>query len=208
VTFREWDAYVAHGECSRPDDQGWGRGAQPVINISWDNARAYVRWLSRKTGSDCRLPSEAEWEYAARAGTTAEYALPAPHGSNDIQGNGLANCGNCGSDWDNLRPAPVASFEPNAWGLYDMHGNVWEWIEDCLHPSYNGSPEDGGPWGHENGGDCSFRMLRGGDWVSRHDRARSACRGWDSRHDRDSNIGFRVVCSSAVSERTSIRQEL
>lgn len=123
VTFAEWDACVADGGCDghRPDDQGWGRGRQPVINVNWDDARQYVRWLSQKTGNNYRLLTETEWEYAARAGTTTAY----PWG--DEIGSGNANCNGCGSQWDNRQPAPVGSFRANAFGLYDMNGNVCEW---------------------------------------------------------------------------------
>jgi formylglycine-generating enzyme required for sulfatase activity len=114
------------------------------------------------TGSGCRLPSEAEWEYAARAGTTTEYALPAPDGSDDIAGKGLANCYGCGSEWDGDKTAPVSNFDSNAWGLYDMYGNVWEWVEDCWHRSYEGARNDGQAWLEEDGGDCGSRVLRGG----------------------------------------------
>jgi hypothetical protein len=124
------------------------------------------------TGSGCRLPSEAEWEYAARAGTTTEYALPAPDGSDDIADKGLANCLGCGSEWDGDKTAPVSSFDSNAWGLYDMHGNVWEWVEDCWHRSYEGAPKDGQAWLEEDGGDCGSRVLRGGRHRSRTFRCR------------------------------------
>jgi Sulfatase-modifying factor enzyme 1/TIR domain len=126
VTFEEWDACVADGGCNgyRPADYRWGRGNQPVINVSWSDARLYTDWLSGQMGKLCRLPSEAEWEYAARAGTTAEYALPAPPGSDDIRAKGLANCHDCGSQWDSRQAAPVGQFPANSWGLHDMHGNV------------------------------------------------------------------------------------
>ena len=98
-----------------------------MINVDWSDARAYAHWLGAMTGATCRLPNEAEWEYACRAGTTTAYALPAPDGSDDIAGKGLANCDGCGSEWDDNQTAPVGSFEANAWGLHDMHGNVGEW---------------------------------------------------------------------------------
>ena len=167
VTFREWDACLADGGCDyRPADQGWGREMRPVINVSWQDAQAYVAWLSQRTGKTCRLPSEAEWEYAARAGTTTEYALPAPDGSDDIKGKALANCADCGSQWDLKQTAPVGQFAANAWGLRDMHGNVFEWVEDCFHGNYDNAPDDGRAWREENGGDCTCRVLRGGSWFS------------------------------------------
>jgi len=123
VTFAEWDACVAAGECRRrPRDSGWGRGRQPVIDISWADARQYTAWLSRKTGHTYRLLTEAEWEYAARAGTDARYWW-----GNEARA-GVANCNDCGTRWDGQRPAPVGSFAPNPFGLYDMNGNVWEWV--------------------------------------------------------------------------------
>jgi formylglycine-generating enzyme required for sulfatase activity len=153
-------------------------------------------------GTTCRLPSEAEWEYACRAGTTTEYALPVERGgSDDIAGKELANCRGCGSRWDGNGTAPVRRFEANAWGLHDMHGNVWEWAEDCWHDNYGGAPDEGRAWLEEDGGDCTTRVLRGGSWGSRQDGARCAAR---NRHEppggRNDGIGFRVVCLSPISE--------
>ena len=126
-----------------------------MINVSWEDAQSYVTWLSRETGESYRLPSESEWEYAARAGTATKYSW-----GNEI-GVNRANCDGCGSRWDNQRTAPVGSFAPNGFGLYDMHGNVWEWVEDCWNGSYAGAPSDGGAW---RSGDCAKRVLRGGSW--------------------------------------------
>jgi formylglycine-generating enzyme required for sulfatase activity len=201
VMFREWDACVADGACDgyRPADQGWGRDERPVINVSWEDAKAYVAWLSRKKGKDCRLPSEAEWEYAARSGTTTEYALPSPDGSDDIRGKSLANCSDCGSRWSGKQTERVGQFPANAWGLHDMHGNVFEWVEDCFHNNYASAPEDGRAWGEENGGNCSSRVLRGGSWDLSQVDARSASRLRYYPDDRNYIIGFRVVCSSPSS---------
>ncbi len=177
-----------------------GSGRLPGDSVTWDEAQAYARWLGAMTGSSCRLPSEAEWEYAARADTTTEYALPAPNGSNDIAGKGLANCGGCGSQWDNEQSAPVRSFKPNAWGLYDMHGNVWEWVQDCWHETYKGAPNDGRAWEEEDEGACSVRVLRGGSWNNNQDNARSANRNRNNPNNRNNNIGFRVVCASPIGD--------
>jgi formylglycine-generating enzyme required for sulfatase activity len=142
VTFDEWDTCVAHGGCTqKPGDESWGRSKRPVINLSWDDAKQYVAWIAKLTGKPYRLLTEAEWEYAARAGTTTTYSW-----GNDI-GQGNANCDRCGSQWDNKRQtAPVGSFKPNAFGIYDMHGNVWEWCEDAWHDNYNAAPTDGSAW--------------------------------------------------------------
>ena len=158
VTFAEWDACVAAGGCygHRLYDPGWGRGQRPVIVVSWEDAKAYVGWLSRKTGERYRLLSEAEWEYAARAGTRTRY-----HWGHSI-GRNQANCDGCGSRWDDEKTAPVGSFPANGFGLHDVHGNVWEWVEDCWHGSYAGAPTDGRAWA--TGGDCERRVLRGGSW--------------------------------------------
>ena len=159
VTFAEWDACVADGGCGghRPGDKGWGRGRRPAINVNWDDAKAYVRWLSDKTGKQYRLPSEAEWEYAARAGTTTRYSW------GDEVGRNRANCDGCGSLWDNEQTAPAGSFRANVFGLHDVHGNVWEWVEDCWSGNYLGAPADGSAW---ESGDCSRRVLRGGSWFN------------------------------------------
>ena len=154
VTFEDYDRFTHPNEA---DDAGWGRGARPVINVSWDEAKDYVEWLSSETGATYRLPSEAEWEYAARAGSATKYSW-----GNEIGAN-RANCDNdhCGDQWKHT--APVGSFPPNGFGLYDMHGNVWEWVEDCWNGSYAGAPSDGVAW---VSGDCAERVLRGGSWVS------------------------------------------
>ena len=156
ITFDQWDACMAHGGCThRADDRGWGRGLLPVTDISWEDAQGYVTWLSKQTVKQYRLLSEAEWEYSARAGSHTKY----PWG--DEIGVGNANCPGCGSQWDDKQPAPVGSFPPNSFGLYDMIGNLWEWAEDNWHADYNGAPEDGSAW---RGGDTSRRVTRGSGW--------------------------------------------
>jgi formylglycine-generating enzyme required for sulfatase activity len=159
VTFAEWDACVAAKGCAhRPDDRGWGRERRPVINISWTDAREYVRWLARTTGKPYRLPSEAEWEYAARAGTTT------PYWWGPALSDGQADCLVCGGTWSGRKTAPVGRFKPNPFGLYDTQGNVWEWVADCWHDGYAGAPANGQAW--VAGGDCKMRVLRGGSWLS------------------------------------------
>jgi formylglycine-generating enzyme required for sulfatase activity len=199
VTFAQYNAFCDATGRARPSDAGWGGDDRPVIYVDWNDARAYAQWLDAMTGWGCRLPSEAEWEYAARAGTKTNYALPEPSGSDDIAGKGLANCRGCGSQWDGEQTAPVASFPANAWGMHDMHGNVWEWTEDCWHDSYDGAPNDGRAWGEENGGDCSYRVLRGGSWGNSQDGARSANRFGGFPSGRIDYFGFRVVCLSPSS---------
>ena len=186
VTFAQWDACVLGVGCGgyRPDDEGWGRGNQPVVNISWDDAQLYVKWLSDQTGSEYRLPTEAEWEYAARAGTTTQYSW-----GNDI-GENLANCGGCGSQWDSDRSAPVGSFPANAFGLHDMHGNVAEWVLDCWNGSYRGAPGDGSAW---ISGNCSRRVARGGSWIHDSRYLRSADRIRGAPGGRGTISGFRVA---------------
>ncbi|MCI0600845.1 MAG: formylglycine-generating enzyme family protein, partial [Beijerinckiaceae bacterium] len=159
VTFADWDACVSVGGCpqeGRAGDAGWGRGTRPVIYVSWDDAKAYVAWLSRMTGKEYRLLTEAEWEYAARAGTATAYSW------GDEPGKGNANCNGCGSEWDGKQPAPAGSFKPNAFGLYDMHGNVWEWVEDTPHANYEGAPRNGSAW--VEGAESTSRVVRGGSW--------------------------------------------
>jgi formylglycine-generating enzyme required for sulfatase activity len=185
VTFNDWDACVAYGDCPQVTDEGWGRGRQPVINVSWDDAQTYVAWLRRMTGKTYRLLSEAEWEYAARAGTVTTYSW-----GNEI-GKGKASCFDCGSRWDGRQTAPVGSFAANAFELHDMHGNVWEWVEDCLHGNYEGAPKDGSAW--IAGGDCNKRILRGGSFNSNSGGLRSAARNADRTEIRLRVHGFRIA---------------
>jgi formylglycine-generating enzyme required for sulfatase activity len=191
LTFADWDACVAGGGCNgyKPVDQGWGRGQQPVINVNWDDAQTYVAWLSQVTGKTYRLLSEAEYEYAARAGTTTTY----PWGDDiKLNGQAMADCDGCGSEWDGKETAPVGSFPPNKFGLYDMVGNVFEWTEDCVHKNYNGSPTDGSAWLAAGGGNCTNRILRGGSWAYAPDSLRSAARGGGSSGTQVDVDGFRV----------------
>ena len=169
VTFADWQTCLDGGGCNgySPEDSGWGRADRPVINVSWNDAQAYLSWLSQETGEQYRLPSEAEWEYAARAGAATAYTW-----GNRI-GRNLANCQGCRSQWDNDQTAPVGSFPENAFGLHDMHGNVWEWVQDCWNGSYEGAPTDGRAWEVR---DCEFRVLRGGAWNTQTRWVRSAHR--------------------------------
>jgi formylglycine-generating enzyme required for sulfatase activity len=187
VTFDEWDACAADGGCNgyRPSDEGWGRGRRPVINVSWDDAKAYVAWLSKKTGKPYRLLSGSEYEYATRAGTQTAY----PWG--DAIGTNNANCHACGSRWDAKQTAPVGSFAANAFGLYDMVGNVREWTEDCYHDTYNGAPTDGSAW--IEGGNCYDRVVRGGSFLLAPAFLRSASRYWFTTDYRLRYLGFRVA---------------
>ena len=136
---RFMDACVADGGCNgyKPSDYNEGRGRRPVYNVSWGDAQAYVQWLGRKSGKAYRLLTESEWEYVARAGTTTQYSW------GDEVGSNRANCDGCGSQWDKKEAAPVGSFAANGFGLYDVHGNVWEWVEDCKQYNYVGAPADG-----------------------------------------------------------------
>ena len=186
LTFAEWDICVAYGDCRVGISAAEGdRGRQPVIDVSWDDAKRYVAWLARVTGKPYRLLTEAEYEYAARAGTTTEY----PWG--DKLGTNNANCAGCGSRWDRNGTAPVGSFSPNGFGLYDMVGNVNEWLEDCGHGNYLNAPEDGSAW--LSGGDCTSRMVRGGSWVEAPHSVRSTSRKSGSTDFVTTNLGFRIA---------------
>ncbi len=188
VTFDQWAACVADGACRRRNsDRGWGRGDRPVLFVSWNNAQSYVDWLRRKTGKPYRLPSEAEWEYAARAGTASRFWW------GDEVDEAYANCRGCGSLWDGAGTGPVESFPANAFGLHEMLGNVAEWVADCWHGSYDGAPGDGRPW--VRGGDCDRRVVRGGSWFVAPDQASAASRTAFDPRDREDYIGFRVVRS-------------
>ncbi len=198
VTFREWDACVADGGCNgyRPDDEGWGRGNRPAIHVSWEHAQTYLSWLSRKSGAEYRLLSEAEWEYAARAATTTPFHF-GPTISTDqanfdghyfIYGGGIFDSGSKGVD--RRKTVPVGSFPSNAFGLHDVHGNVWEWVEDCYNDSYAGAPSNGDAW---TAGECGKRVIRGGSFDVPSKYVRAAYRGSGGTIGRDYDGGFRVA---------------
>jgi formylglycine-generating enzyme required for sulfatase activity len=184
VTTAQWRACVTAGGCSYapkadvPDDA-------PIHNVSWEDAQAYVRWLTTLTGKPYRLPSEAEWEYAARGGTTTKYWW------GDQIGVAKANCRGCGGPWESARPAPVGSFPPNPFGLFDMNGGVAQWVADCWYPNHAGAPADGSA----RGGSCAHHVLRGGAWKNEPGYLRSS-----SRMDYDTGVrylahGFRIARS-------------
>jgi formylglycine-generating enzyme required for sulfatase activity len=166
-----------------PATKAGGAAGGLRINVSWDDAQRYVEWLSRLTGRPYRLLTEAEWEYAARAGTMTVY----PWG--DEIGKGNANCNGCGSEWDGRQTSPVGSFKPNAFGLYDVAGNAWQWVQDCYHDGYDGAPGDGSAWTE---GDCGNRILRGGSWINSPEDLRSARRVGLTTDYRFYFLGFRV----------------
>ena len=181
LTFAEWDACLVDGGCGGhyPDDHGWGRCWRPVVDVSWEDAQSYITWISQKTGQEYRLLSEAEWEYAARAGTTTPYHTGETITTDEANFRGTI---------DRRQTLPVGSFEPNAFGLYDVHGNVYEWVQDCWNDSYEGAPIDGSAW---ESGSCHMRLTRGGSWTQR--AWRSSLREPDSARYGDSDKGLRVA---------------
>ena len=190
VTFAEYDRYARATGKTKPDDAGGGRGNRPVINVSWGDIKDYVLWLSKETGQRYRLPSEAEWEYAARAGSGEMPYFwgwsPSGRHANAAENHGWPSDGY-------EYTVPVGSFQPNQFGLYDMSGNVWEWVEDCWHSNYQGAPVDGSAWTWDSGGDCSKRVLRGGSFLNAPAWVRSAARGRDGAANRNSYLGFRLA---------------
>jgi formylglycine-generating enzyme required for sulfatase activity len=210
VTFDQFAAFVqetghdAGSECYTGEADKWekrsGRswrnpgfarsGSHPAVCINWDDARAYVQWLSRKTGKTYRLLSEAEREYVARAGTTTPFWWGSTISTSQANYDGNYTYGNGSKGEFRKRTMPVDSFSPNPWGLYQVHGNVWEWAEDCYKNSYGGAPTDGSA---STPGDCSRRVLRGGSWLSGPGFLRSAIRVRRTSDDRYVDIGFRVA---------------
>ena len=180
VTFDEYDAFCEATDREKPRDAGWGRGRRPVINVSWHDAVNYCRWLSRQTGQDYRLLTEAQWEYACRAGSDAAYCF----GDDEEElsqyawhrGNGAR------------RTHPVGGKKANPWGLHDMHGNVWEWVWDWFGP-YSEEAQKA-PSGPESG---SYRVIRGGSWIFDAVHCRSAFRLYWPPDDYDGNLGFRLA---------------
>jgi formylglycine-generating enzyme required for sulfatase activity len=192
VTFGEWDACVADGGCNgyKPSDQGWGRGRRPVTNVSWDDAKAYVEWLSRKTAKAYRLLSEAEREYVTRAGTISPFWWGSSISTMQANYDGDFTYDDGTKGEYRGKTVPVDSFQPNPMGLYQVHGNLYDWVEDCYHDSYRRAPSDGSAWTSE---DCSLRVVRGGSWIDDPRSLRSAYRLKVSTVFRFRNLGFRVA---------------
>ncbi len=184
ITFEEYDYFAKRTGRHLPDDEGWGRGKRPVINITWDDAVAYAQWLSKQTGQTYRLPSESEWEYAAGTGKRSFYWWGYKIAKNK------ANCFDCGSKWDRRSTAPVGSFDANPFGLYDTAGNVNEWVQDCKNRSYDGKPKDASAWEE---GDCSQRMVRGGSFNNTAEKLQTTTRSSFPKKDKSNNLGFRLV---------------
>lgn len=196
VTFDEYDAYTDAVGKSRLDDEGWGRGNRPAIWVSWNDANEYASWLSKQTGFHYRLPTEAEWEYAARSGGNGIYGFGNSESALCEFGNGSAL--ETSVSWRNTactdsyrdRTAPVGTFKVNAWGLYDMHGNTSEWVEDSYHSNYNGAPSDGSAWVDSS---SVKKVLRSGSWDSSAWGMRSAYREASDASTKDWMIGFRLL---------------
>ena len=188
MTFEEYDRFATEIGRGWPNNQNWGRARRPVINSSWDDAQAYVAWLAKKTGQSYRLLSEAEWEYACRAGTTTRYSW-----GDDPPTSKQANFGR-----NVNKTSEVGAYPANPWGLCDMHGNVWELVEDCWNKSYEVAPSDGTAW---RSGDYSRRVWRGGSWSVAPEHLRSSVRGWIAPGFRGTPLGFRVARTLSRSAR-------
>ena len=184
VTIEQWNACADASGCPRIDIEGNASKTTPVRNISWDDAQAYVKWLTKTTGKTYRLPAEAEWEYAARGGTTTAYWW-----GNEMR-KGNADCKDCGEPWRKDSPVSVGSFTPNPFGLFDMNGSVWEWVGDCWHSSYKGAPTDGRVWDEAG---CPMRVIRGGSWPDGAAYMQSSTRFKYSPSVRQSQNGMRVA---------------
>jgi formylglycine-generating enzyme required for sulfatase activity len=185
VTFDEYDRFALATEKPLPHDQGWGRGRRPVINVTWEDARNFAIWLSKQTGKRYRLPNEAEWEYAARSGGKDE-VWAATSDEKQLGEYAVFN-------QTKTEPANQRRRKPNGLGLYDMSGNVWEWVEDCWHRNYDGAPSDGRPWKEENGGDCGQRVVRGGSSFNTPVFLRASVRDLLNAGHRSYLIGFRLA---------------
>jgi formylglycine-generating enzyme required for sulfatase activity len=193
VTFEEYDTFALATGIEPPDDEGWGRGRRPVINVSWDDARAYAGWLSEQTGMWFRLPTESEWEYAARAGSETRYLWGDEIGHENANYGKNKCCGGLAQGRDEWRfTAPIGQFDANPFGLFDMHGNVWEWVEDCYTENYNKATKDGSALAFKK---CPVRVLRGGAWVNVPRSLRSATRSKGKPYLRNYVVGFRLARS-------------
>lgn len=184
VTFELYDRFAKATNRALPNDNGWGRGKQPVVNVSWEDAKELAQWLTQQSGKRYRLPTEAEWEYAASAGRDSAYWW------GDEIGEANDNCFNCNSRWDRISPAPVDSFAPNPFGLMNTAGNVQEWVADCYRSGYAGAPTDGSAL--ELPG-CTSRVVRGGAFNKSADSMKRTRRSHFSPATRLNNLGIRLV---------------
>jgi formylglycine-generating enzyme required for sulfatase activity len=194
VTFDDYDRYCAAAGATEPKAD-WGRGKMPLTNVSCDDAQAYCAWLSGQNGHAYRLPSEAEWEYACRAGTSTPFHFGARISTDQANFDGNTTYNGSAKGTYRKKTTSVGSFPANSFGLYDMHGNVWEWCQDAWHDNYRGAPEDGSVW---EGQDDVSRVLRGGSWGRDPRHCRAASRGRLAPGARINNFGFRLYCSSPI----------
>jgi formylglycine-generating enzyme required for sulfatase activity len=184
VTVDQWNACVQANACPSVPSAASAGGTLPMRDVSWDEAQAYLKWLSSLSGKPYRLPTEAEWEYAARGGTATK------HWWGDQMKDGNTSCKGCGQPWTNDSPPPVGSFTANPFGFFDMNGSVWEWVADCWHSSYKNAPGDGSAW---NGDSCQSRVIRGGSWREDASYMLSTTRFKYDAGVRQSQNGFRVA---------------
>jgi formylglycine-generating enzyme required for sulfatase activity len=194
VTFDDYDRFPKATQRALPSDASWGRGRRPVINVSWKDATAYALWLSAQTGLQYRLPSEAEWEYAARANEPAAFSTGKCISETQANFRDQFRYGDCPSSNNYLgKTQSVSTYPANGFGLHDMHGNVLEWVQDCWHDNYRQAPQDAGAWLQRGGGDCTRRILRGGSWGSGPLGLRSAGRIGSTVDEAVGYIGFRLA---------------
>ena len=184
VTFDQYDQFCEATKRDKPSDEGWGRGNRPVINVTWQDAVAFAQWLSKKTGKTFRLPSEAEWEFAAKSGLSTPFWW----GHQPVEGT--ANCKDCGTAWQGQKTAPVGSFKANPYGVHDMTGNVYEWCADLRNDNYINAPSDGSAW---LTGMPGWRISRGGSWYQYSSEMRYFARCWDRENNHFKDVGFRLV---------------
>jgi len=192
VTFNDWDRCVSAGGCGghRPDDGGWGRGNRPVINISFDDAQKYIKWLNKTTGDNYRLLSEAEWEYVARAGLESPFGHGYEITAQVANFDGKAPYGSTQTGAYHRKTQPVGQYAPNAFGVHDMHGNVYEWVEDCWNPDHSAAPGTGEA---RKDGDCEYRVMKGGSWVTHGYQMRASKRLRYTQDYRYDDYGFRIA---------------
>lgn len=192
VTFDEWNTCLAGGGCRGhvPNDADWGQGRQPVINMSWDDAQSYIRWLNQVTGLRYRLPSEAEWEYVARAGTTTPFYTGETLTAAQANFNGTSPYLDEPASIYRKRTLAVGSFDPNPFGVHDILGNVFEWTQDCWNERHEGAPNDGSA---RTDGDCDYRVMKGGSWVTYSEQTRAAKRTQYTTNYRYNDYGFRIA---------------